>query len=97
MHDVSLILQAPSNLFFCKVELLMGKQPIILAIRFQMQGLPNFRHAIWANNGTYKPTGYFWDMWPAPAPPTPPGIGIYNAPGPFGPQTATLASTFNGL
>lgn len=48
---------------------------------------------------SYKPTGYYWDIWPSPAPPTPPGVGTYHIPGPFnsGLPVSTLASTFNGL
>ena len=50
-------------------------------------------------SGTYKPTGYFWDIFPSPAPLTPPGTSTYNIPGPFyaGLPLSTLASCFNGL
>lgn len=54
-------------------------------------------------SGTYKPTNYSYEIFALPAPPSPPGVGTYNTPGPFGvfagnPTTyATLASTFNGL
>lgn len=99
VHDVSLILQAPSGeSLLLQSGTADGEAANNVSYTISDAGATQFSSvAIWANNGTYKPTGYFWDIWPAPAPPTPPGIGTYNAPGPFGPQTATLASTFNGL
>jgi hypothetical protein len=43
-------------------------------------------------SGSYKPTGYYIDTFPAPGPGT-----TYGNPGPINGGTATLASTFNGL
>ncbi|MBK8145819.1 MAG: hypothetical protein IPK62_12930 [Bacteroidetes bacterium] len=99
VHDVSFILQAPSGeSLLLQSGTADGLSASNLTYTISDAGATQFSsNALWNNNGTYKPTGYFWDMWAAPAPPTPPGLGTYNAPGPFGPQTATLASTFNGL
>lgn len=44
----------------------------------------------WASGGIYKPTNYYSDVFPAPAPAT------YNNPGPLNGGTATFTSTFGG-
>lgn len=99
VSDVSLLLQAPSGealllQSFCAD----GASATNLTYTIADAGATQFSAAsIWSNNGTYKPTSYMWDIFPSPAPLTPPGFGSYNAPGPFGPQTATFASTFNGI
>jgi subtilisin-like proprotein convertase family protein len=99
VHDVSIILQAPTGQ---SLLLQSGTADNMAAnnLTYTISDLASTQFsssAIWANNGSYKPTSYFWDIWPAPAPPTPPGIGTYNTPGPFGFMTETFNSTFGGL
>lgn len=100
VHDVSMILQAPSGeSLLLQSGCADGFAASNLTYTFTDQALTQLSsNSIWTN-GTYKPTGYFWDIWPSPAPLTPPGVGTYNTPGPFGSfgSNATLASTFNGI
>lgn len=97
VHDVSIMLQAPSGE---SLLLQSGTSDLFLAsdltYTISDAGATHFSDVLlWLNNGTYKPTAFFWDVWAAPAPPTPPGFGTYNAPTPFG--AATLGSTFGGV
>jgi hypothetical protein len=84
VSDVSIILQAPTGQAlllqsFCAD----GSSASNLTYTFADAGTAQLDAAnIWANNGTYKPTAYMWDIFPSPAPLTPPGIGTYNAPAP---------------
>ena len=99
VSDVSIILQSPTGEALLLQSLAADGNSISNSTyTFSDAGLTQLSSfSLWANNGIYKPTSYTWDMFPAPAPLTPPGFGTYNAPGPFGTQTATLASTFNGV
>lgn len=101
ISDVSIILQAPNgNSLLLQALCADGASASNLTYTISDAGATQFSStAIWANNGTYKPTGYSWDVFTSPAPPTPPGVGTYSTPGPFGSfgTNATMASTFNGI
>lgn len=98
VHDVSLLLQAPSGeSLLLQSGVADGFGVSNLTYTFSDAAPAQLSDVNTYSNGTYKPTGYFWDMFDSPAPPTPPGFNTYQTPGPFGSNTATLASVFNGL
>lgn len=99
-HDVSIILQAPTGqslLLQSGIADQVFDPAVGLTYTFSDAALAQMSDVALWTSGSYKPTGYFWDLWTAPAPPTPPGAGTYNTPGPFGGTSSTLGSVFNGL
>lgn len=98
--DMSVILQAPSGQSLL-LQSGAGEPNTVSNITYTFSDAGASQLPATGNivSTTYKPTGYYWDIWPSPAPPTPPGVGTYRIPGPFnsGLPISTLASTFNGL
>ncbi len=100
VQDMSVILQAPSGQsLLLQSGVADGASISNLTYTFSDLGASQLSATLPFTSGTYKPTGHFWDIWPAPAPPTPPGTGTYNIPGPFTSAypLSTLTSTFGGL
>lgn len=100
VHDVSLLLQAPTGeSILLQSGCAENEAANNLTYTFSDAGLTQLSSTqIWANNGVYKPTNYFQDMFWLPAPAPPPGVGTYLVPGPFtSTGTSTLASAFNSL
>ena len=98
--DMSVILQAPSGQsLLLQSGFADGFSVSNITYTFSDAAASQVSATAAFGSGTYKPTGHFWDIWNAPAPPTPPGAGTYNIPGPFTAAypLSTLASTFNGL
>ena len=100
IQDMSVIIQAPNG----KSMLLQsgaadGYAVSNITYTFSDAAISQFSATAQLVSGLYKPTGYFWDIFPSPAPLTPPGTNTYNVPGPFnaGLPLSTLASCFNGL
>lgn len=99
IQDMSVLLQAPNG----KSLLLQsgaadGYSVSNITYTFSDAASSQFSATLPLTSGTYKPTAYFWDMFPSPAPFTPPGVSTYNIPGPFnaGLPLSTLTSTFGG-
>lgn len=92
VHDVSLLLVAPSGESLLLQSGTADNQSATnLTYTISDAGSTQFSSSsLWMNNGTYKPTAYFWDLWPAPAPP----INQFNNPGPFGTGAVTLNGAF---
>lgn len=100
VHDVSLLLQAPTGeAILLQSGCAENEAASNLTYTFSDAGATQLSSTqIWLNNGVYKPTNYFQDMFWLPAPAPPPGVGTYFVPGPFtSTGTSTLASVFNSL
>ena len=92
VHDMSLLLVAPSGESLLLQSGTADNQSATnLTYTISDAGSTQFSSSsLWMNNGTYKPTAYFWDLWPAPAP----AINQFNNPGPFGTGAVTLNGAF---
>jgi subtilisin-like proprotein convertase family protein len=98
--DIGILLQSPSGVSYLLQGLAADGSGINNVVyTFSDAGasqLPQF--SAWTA-GTYKPANYLFDLWAAPVPPAPPGVGTYFIPGPFGVPsvpTSTFASVYNG-
>ncbi|HPI54587.1 MAG TPA: hypothetical protein PLU10_07820, partial [Chitinophagaceae bacterium] len=98
VHDMSIMLQGPGGQSLLLQSGVAENYGVSnLTYTFSDAAAAQLSDVNTYGNGTYKPTGYFWDLWPSPAPPTPPGVNTYETPGPFGGTSATLSSVFGGL
>lgn len=101
-NDVSYLLQAPTGETYLLQSAVTDGTPVSgVTYTFSDAGATQLSQSGALMAGTYKPTNYMMDIWPAPAPLQPPGAGTYFIPGPWGvPLSApasTFASVFNGL
>lgn len=98
VHDMSIMLQGPGGQSLLLQSGVAENYGVSnLTYTFSDAAAAQLSNVNTYGNGTYKPTAYFWDLWPSPAPPTPPGVNTYQTPGPFGGTSATLSSVFGGL
>lgn len=99
IQDMSVILQAPDGkALLVQSGAADGYSVSHISYTFSDAAASQFSAITPLISGTYKPTAYFWDIFPLPAPYTPPGVNTYFIPGPFnaGLPLSTLTSTFGG-